>query len=134
MLFAVNLLNKKNGKKINSIIFEKIRVETRNLLSGEGNPNFGKTHSDETKVKIGKAMRGKKHSEKTRQIMSKKQSNNNNPMFNKAHTELSKDKMKAQQQINRSIKFYCEPCNKIIDKQNFRLRMRHTQHSLYLLR
>lgn len=61
-----------------------------NIESG-GNSN--KHLSIETKQKISNAHIGKKHSDDTRQKMSKSRTGNNNGMYNRKHTDESKRKM-----------------------------------------
>ena len=54
----------------NSRLYEMIRLEYSESVRGENNPNYGKTHSLETREKIKISLTGLKHSEETRKKMS----------------------------------------------------------------
>lgn len=60
---------------------------------GENNPMYGKKHSKETKIKIGLKSKGRKHTEKTKYIISKKLKGKNNPMYGKTHSKKAKIKI-----------------------------------------
>lgn len=120
MLHAINLMAKaSDDKSINMVVIRTLREQRRAAMIGEGNPNFGKHPSEETKIKIGNAMRGKKHSKDTLSLMSSKQRGNLNPMFMNKHSEDAIHRMKLKQKENRSIKFVCNHCGKSIDRQNY---------------
>jgi len=57
-------------------------------ICGENNPNYGKTHSEETKKKIGKAHKGKVISEEAKKRMSQS-------IKGKTHSEETKKKISA---------------------------------------
>jgi len=75
-----------------------VSEETRKKKSGENHPMFGKHHSEETKRKQSESHIGKRHSNITKEKISKKLkgqfSDKNNPMYGKHHSEKSKIKMK----------------------------------------
>jgi len=90
---------------------EKTKINMSNQRKGENNPMFGKTHSNETKEKIGNKsklnnsgtnnpMFEKTHSEKTKKIISNKLSilnkGANNPFFGKTHSNETKEKLKKK--------------------------------------
>ncbi len=71
--------------------------ETRIKLSrnhadvrGENHPLYGKNHSDEAKAKIGKSLKGKIISKKTKAKMSRSKLGEGNPMYGKRGEETSR--------------------------------------------
>lgn len=89
--------NYQNRFKVNSRLYDLIRKEYSINVSGVNNPRFGKKLTDEQKnqislSRIGKyggeknSFYGKKHSERTKEILRKKSSE-------KKHTEEAKEKM-----------------------------------------
>lgn len=98
------------GGDSNPMDNEESRKKLSETRKGENNPNYGKTFSEETRKKIGKAMKGKTLSEKTKQKMSEATKGENNPMYGKKHTEESKQKMsetKKGKNNPRATKVYC---------------------------
>jgi len=75
------------NKHKNSKLFDRFRSSYGALTTGENNPFFGKTHTNETKQKISRL--GKYHSAETRKQMSEvkkgKGVGKDNPMFGKVH-------------------------------------------------
>ena len=69
-----NVSTKLKGHKKTEEHIRKI-MESRRSYDGEGNPFFGKTHSEETKIKLKNANLGKHPSETTRKKMSDNSSN-----------------------------------------------------------
>lgn len=70
------------------------------IMSGSGNPMFGKTHSDESKKKMSDSHKGNRPwnagkvlSESHREKISKSVSGEKNFMFGKSHSEESKNKI-----------------------------------------
>lgn len=59
------------NKKLVGLKHTEERCKRKSELTGERNPFYGKSHSDETKLKISKSKAGKKLSEETKQKMSK---------------------------------------------------------------
>lgn len=87
---------------------KKLSQETRQKMSesrqGEGNPFWGKTHSEETLTKIRKTCRnaslgeknpfyGRKHTEETKRRHSERVSGENHPFYGQKHSEETKKKM-----------------------------------------
>jgi len=75
--------------------------------SGKNHPLYGIGHSEETKAKISKALKGvyvkeksalygSRASEETKALMSLKKSKSNNPLFGKTHTEETKELMRQK--------------------------------------
>tara|TARA_E500000318_G_scaffold25150_2_gene25166 strand:- start:372 stop:968 length:597 start_codon:yes stop_codon:yes gene_type:complete len=60
---------------------------------GENHPNFGKTHSEETKRKMSEAAKGRKHTEESKRKMSETKKGENHPNFGKSHSEETKRKI-----------------------------------------
>jgi hypothetical protein len=64
----------------NSRLYEMIRLEYLESISGENNPNFGKTHSRETRQKMSE--------------MAKERIGEKNNFYGKSHSDETKEKMK----------------------------------------
>lgn len=73
-------------------------AETRSKLSsahtGTKNPNWGKTHSDETKAKMSAARTGKTHSDETKAKMSAQRTGDKHPYYGKKHSPETKEKIR----------------------------------------
>lgn len=106
MIFALNAMsNLENNNQNRYIPKSKIYSISRKLyseeqskrISGKNNPMYGKTHTEEAKLKISKANKGKIPSNKGKPLsieqknkISKATSGKNNPMYGKTHTEETK--------------------------------------------
>lgn len=66
-------------------------------LKGEGNPFYGKHFSEESKRKLSEAHTGKRHTDKTRQLLSKKNKGKNNAFYGKKHTEEARSRISIAQ-------------------------------------
>lgn len=75
-------------------ICRKISEAKKGKLIGEKNPFYGKTHSEETRRKISKSLKGVKHSEESRRKMSESRSGEKNIMFGKHHSEETRRKIR----------------------------------------
>lgn len=64
-------------------------------MSGEGNPNFGKTVSEETRTKMSVAQTGRVHSEETRAKIRTATSGENNHFFGKTRSKETRAKISA---------------------------------------
>lgn len=64
--------------------------------TGEGNPFYGKCHTEETKQKISEYNSGRVYSEETRKKMSNSLSGENNPMFGKHWSQEQIENMKQK--------------------------------------
>lgn len=78
---------------VSSRQYELIRKRHANSISGEGNPMFGKMHSDITKLKMSAKAATRIVSDITRQKMSDAHLGENNIMFGKTHTEDTRKKI-----------------------------------------
>ena len=79
-------------------------AERKNLsmkYSGEGNPFYGKKHTDETKAKMSLARKQRIISKETREKLSKSISGERNPFYGKKHTDEAKAKMRLEWQKRR---------------------------------
>jgi hypothetical protein len=73
---------KPGNKYINGHYWKNKSIpEHSKRMSGVGNPNFGKTHSDDAILKIKQANIGRKHTKETRKKMSRSRLGDKNPMF-----------------------------------------------------
>jgi hypothetical protein len=95
LMFAFYSMSNKNKTRISSKMYEKLRKEFSVYISEN---NSGKIHiiSEETKEKISISHKGKKASEKTKEILREKHANvkgEKNPFFNKHHTKETRKKI-----------------------------------------
>lgn len=72
---------------------EQLRERARLRCTGEGNPMYGKHHSEETKNKLSQIDKSYTKTQEYRDNMSRIKSGENNGMYGKHHTEESKQKM-----------------------------------------
>lgn len=86
-------LEKLNEKEIFWITELNTYNEGYNATLGGGASMLGRKHSEETKQKISKAIKGKIRSKETRQKMSKANSGEKNSMFGKTHSEKIRQKI-----------------------------------------
>lgn len=96
MVFALwNMVNRDNGKRTSSKVYDSLRKAHSEFLSielsGEGNPMFGEKHTEETKKKISLGGIGLKRSEETKKKISTATKDENNPMFGVPKTEKQKE-------------------------------------------
>ncbi len=85
-------LAKMQGRKMS----EEDKEHLRKLNRGEGNPFYGRKHTEETLDKMrgsNNSMYGKKHTEETLRKISDSSKGENNGMYGKKHTEESIQKM-----------------------------------------
>lgn len=106
MAFALwNMVNRDNGKRTSSTVYDSLRKAHSEFLSielsGEGNPMFGEKHTEETKKKISTATKGENNTmfgvpktEKQKRI-AREHMKLNNPMFNEASVEKMKESKKG---------------------------------------
>lgn len=89
-LYMSTVRNDHTKERYNSKLYEYHRKGISKILSdqmsGEGNPMYGKSHSTETKIKIGKKNSRKTLTEEGRKRKSE-YTKNNNPMHNPIHLE-----------------------------------------------
>jgi hypothetical protein len=107
------LLNKSDGGEGRSgyIPTEELKINQSKRMSGKNNPMYGKRgeecpwygrkHTEETKNKISKSLTGenhnfygKRHKEETKQKMSENKKGEKNSFYGRKHTEESKRKMR----------------------------------------
>lgn len=72
---------------------EKTRIEFSKNRMGPKNGMFGKSHSEETKVKIANKAHGRRHSEESKKKISQAFRGNNHPLYGVGHSEEAKKKM-----------------------------------------
>ncbi len=77
---------------------KEFRSKRSDQYTSEGNPFFGKKHSDETKSLISKKRTGKLHTEETKQFYSQTRKGELNGFYGKKHSEESKMKMRKPKQ------------------------------------
>lgn len=92
MSFALWRMTNKN-KNLNSRIYEHIRCNHISNLKGEGNPMYGRTHSEGAKDKISKINKGRVVTDDFRQKISIVTTGEKNPMYGRNHTETAKSKI-----------------------------------------
>lgn len=105
MWFALwNMLNRDNGIRTTSKAYAAMRIKHSEFLhkelSGEGNPMFGKNHTEETKAKISLGGLGLKRSDETRERISTATKGENNPMFGIIRTENQKRIAREYMKLN----------------------------------
>jgi hypothetical protein len=151
MSYAIHrLAYSDNGNKdeiyMTSQHYEYLRKQHSLNLTGEGNPMYGKTHSDETKLKMSARAIGRKVSDETRIKFCIARKGEGNPMFGKSHTLSAKEKIsvarkgkytgeqnvfygkthtvemkKHLSEVKKAqLKSPCPHCSKIIDPSNFK--------------
>lgn len=84
--------------EVKGVISEETREKFKKRMKGEGNPMFGKPHSEATKEKIREAVKDRKgtpHTEEHKQKLSKERAGENHPMYGKKHTEEAKKQMSS---------------------------------------
>lgn len=144
MLYRNNPNQKRH--KVNSKMFENIKKEGAKIkslnFSGKNNPMYGKTHSQEARLKIKNAHFGKKRSEEACKNISnaqigkpkseshkdslkqsweknrKNRSGKNSSWFGREHTDETKEKIR-QQILNMPL-YTCEHCEKSTTKGNYK--------------
>ena len=72
---------------------DQLRKRARLQCTGEGNPMYGKHHSEETKEKLRQIDKSYTQTQEYRDNMSKIKSGEGNGMYGKHHTEEAKQKM-----------------------------------------
>lgn len=73
-------------------------------FSGQGNPFYGKTHSEKTLEIISKVHKGWKHTDESKQMMSEKKSGEGNGFYGRKHTDETRTKMKKAWTEERKIR------------------------------
>jgi hypothetical protein len=106
MICAFNAMHSKSQKYkyINSRLYERLRKDFSESISGANNPFYGKTHTEETKQKMRKpkpSVRGKNHylwnktvSDQTRKKQSDAKKGDKNPMFGKQISDSHREKLR----------------------------------------
>lgn len=67
-------------------------------VSGENHPNFGITHSEETKIKISDKLKGRIESEETKRKKSTSKLGSRNSFYGKKHSDETKEKISKTQE------------------------------------
>lgn len=85
----------------------------RNMTDGgDGSPGRIFKHSEETKQKMSKAHTGKKFNDKTKAKMSIAKTKENHPFYGKTHTDDAKQRMSAARKGKPKPIVTCPHCNK----------------------
>ena len=97
---CIQKLIERNKKPISDETRIKMRLAKLGKMSGENNPFFGKTHTEETRNKIkdalakkGDAHRVKHHTEETKKKISESRLGEKHWLYGKHHSEETKKKM-----------------------------------------
>jgi hypothetical protein len=90
----------KKGTPAWDIFIEKQRASHLGKYDGEKNPNFGKTHSAETRAKISAALEGHPISEETKSKLSviRKELWANNTMRKKEHADRARKRVRTEEE------------------------------------
>ena len=92
IIFSDKYRNKISTSIKNSPFNEKRKEKLQEVMSGAGNPFYGKHHTEGAKQKIRASKIGKKLTEEHKRKISE---NNARPFYGKHHTEETKQKMRA---------------------------------------
>lgn len=93
MSYAMHRLTYSNNEYISSRHYELFRKQHSLNLTGEGNPMFGKIHSNETKEKMSDKAKKRIVSETTKEKMSESHKGKNNAMYGKTHTDEARKRI-----------------------------------------
>ena len=93
MYCAVGLFGGKN-KSFNSRMYDILKRNSIDALSGENHPLFGKPRSTNTKEKIRNKKIGKKHTQETKEKIAESLRGENNPSFGKPCSTNTKEKIR----------------------------------------
>lgn len=83
---------------------DEVRQKLREQFSGENNPFYGRTHTQETKDRISKTKMGVKMSDEFKAKLSVIFSGKNNPNYGKHHTPEAKAKIREAQRLKQMRK------------------------------
>ena len=101
---AYNMCNRDGGQRTNSKTYERLKMNRSELLSdmftGEGNPMYGTTHTQEHRDRISASSKGHTKSDEVKAAMSKRVSGSGNPMFGKVPTLAKKTAQSAMMKQN----------------------------------
>ena len=95
--------------------YEEAKIALSIKMTGDGNPFYGKHHTEETRKKLSQARIGTTHTDESKNKMSKSRIGNKNHFYGKQHTQESKNKMSVSSSgINngRSKSVYCNELDK----------------------
>lgn len=125
MAFALNAMSNLSNKnqdrytpisKLYAISRKLYSEEQSKYMSSNRNPMYGKTHTEEARLKMSKihkgktpANKGKSHTEEAKMKISKATSGANNPMYGKNHTEETKAKLSKAKLGKQNIKLQGKP-------------------------
>lgn len=98
---------------------EEFRSHMRDMHSGSKNPMYGRES----------AMKGKKHTDETKQKISDSHSGVNNPFFGKAHSEETKNKWKGRVPWNKGRSHSEETKLKMKKTAKLRKRNKHSEET-----
>lgn len=124
--FAPNGYNLESGGNKNKHLSEETKRKVSESKSGVSvnagrkNPNYGKKLTEEHRIKIGNAIRGRKHSVETRRKLSIMWSGVHNNMYGRHHSEETKMKLSKMNSGKNNIlskKVRCIETDKIYHSQ-----------------
>lgn len=108
----------------------KIHAEMiSNRYIGEGNPFYGKNHTEKTRQKIRELNSGRVFSEETRKKMSESLSGERNPMFGKHLTQEQIDNMKQKMSGENNPMYGISPKERM-DEETYNLWKKHLSEKL----
>lgn len=120
----MSCINNAHGRQytLDADEYEEARIAYVNMLSqafqGEGNPFYGRKHTEDSINKMSQSSMGKLHTSESKNKMSQSRIGDKNHFYGKNHTSESKRKMSESSKGSnngRSRKVYCYELDKVFD-------------------